>query len=338
MRVHITNLYGLGGTAAEAQQRVTEIAQNSLHYNELGVYRYQVDSDSPEMLRTRIDGIIAAVGWNDIVIFQSPTWNGITFDERLMLQLSAYKGLKKIFFIHDIPPLMFEENRWLLKRYISLYNHADLIILPSENMADYLRAEGFTVSKIVVQKMWDFPVSIDFSINPQFKRVINFAGAANKDKFSFVKEWKYDTVKLLVTAAEGDWQHDEKVEFIGWFRDQNRLANALRGNGGFGLLWTEHEYTKEYMKLCACFKVSLYLAAGIPVIVHSSIPEASTIVRKNLGFAVTTLDEAVDKVESITEEQYGQMIKNVAEFGELVRGGFFTKKLLTDAVFNLLYD
>ena len=77
MRVHITNLYGLGGTAAEAQQRVTEIAQNSLHYNELGVYRYQVDSDSPEMLRTRIDGIIAAVGWNDIVIFQSPTWNGI---------------------------------------------------------------------------------------------------------------------------------------------------------------------------------------------------------------------------------------------------------------------
>ena len=69
MRVHITNLYGLGGTATEAQQRVTEIAQNSLHYNELGVYRYQVDSDSPEMLRTRIDGIIAAVGWNDIVIF-----------------------------------------------------------------------------------------------------------------------------------------------------------------------------------------------------------------------------------------------------------------------------
>ncbi|MDE6973002.1 MAG: sugar transferase [Lachnospiraceae bacterium] len=338
MRVHITNLYGLRGAAGAAQQRVAEIARNSLDYNELGIYCYQVDSDSPEMLRTRIDGIIAAVGWNDTVIFQSPTWNGIAFDERLMLQLSAYGGLKKIFFIHDIPPLMFEANRWLLKQYIDLYNRADLIILPSENMANFLRTEGLNVSKIVVQKMWDFPVSIDFSIHPQFKRVISFAGDANMDKFSFVKEWKYDTVKLLVTAAEGDWQHDEKVEFIGWFRDQNRLANALRGNGGFGLLWTEHEYTREYMRLCACFKVSLYIAAGIPVIVPDSIPEANTIVRKNLGFAVTTLDEAIDKVESITEEQYGQMIKNVAEFGELVRGGFFTKKLLTDAVFKLLYD
>lgn len=338
MRVHITNLYGLRGAAGAAQQRVAEIARNSLDYNELGIYCYQVDSDSPEMLRTRIDGIIAAVGWNDTVIFQSPTWNGIAFDERLMLQLSAYGGLKKIFFIHDIPPLMFEANRWLLKQYIDLYNRADLIILPSENMANFLRTEGLNVSKIVVQKMWDFPVSIDFSIHPQFKRVISFAGDANMDKFSFVKEWKYDTVKLLVTAAEGDWQHDEKVEFIGWFRDQNRLANALRGNGGFGLLWTEDEYTREYMKLCACFKVSLYLAAGIPVIVHSSIPEASTIIRKNLGFVVDTLDEAVDKINAVTEEQYSQMVKEVAIFGELIREGYFTKKLLTDAVFKLLYD
>lgn len=338
MRVHITNMYGLEGTAGEAQQRAMEIARNSLHYNELGIYRYQVDSDSPEMLRTRIDGIIAAVGWNDIVIFQSPTWNGIVFDEKFIRRLGAYRGLKKIFFIHDIPPLMFEENCWLLKRYISLYNHADLIVLPSENMADILRNEGLAVPKIIVQRMWDCPVSVDFSINPRFRKAVNFAGNANMDKFSFVKRWGYEDVKMIVTAGENDWNHGENIELMGWFNDQNRLANALRANGGFGLLWTENETWKEYMKLNACYKLSLYIAAGIPVIVPDSISEANTIVRKNLGFAVTTLDEAVDKVESITEEQYGQMIKNVAEFGELVRGGFFTKKLLTDAVFNLLYD
>ena len=77
MKVHITNIYGIGGTAAEAQQRVADIAKNTLHYNELGIYHYEVSSDSPGMLRTRIDGIIAAVGWNDIVIFQSPTWHPI---------------------------------------------------------------------------------------------------------------------------------------------------------------------------------------------------------------------------------------------------------------------
>ena len=46
MRVHITNLYGLRGAAGAAQQRVAEIARNSLDYNELGIYCYQVDSDA----------------------------------------------------------------------------------------------------------------------------------------------------------------------------------------------------------------------------------------------------------------------------------------------------
>lgn len=338
MKVHITNIYGLGGTAAEAQQRVADIAKNTLHYNELGIYHYGVEYDSPEMLRTRIDGIIAAVGWNDIVIFQLPTWNQIEFDEKLVWQLSAYGGLKKIFFIHDVPPLMFESNRYLLKRYIDLYNHADLVILPSKNMVSFLRDEGLKVEKIIVQKMWDCPVLIDFSIRPQFNKVINFAGNANMDKFSFVKRWEYEDVKMLVTASENDWEHGENIEFMGWFNDQNRLANTLRSNGGFGLLWSEDSYWREYSKMNASYKFSTYLAAGLPVIVHSSIPEAETVLRKGLGMVIDSLDEAIEKIENITEEQYNQMVQNVGAFGELLREGYFTKKLLTDAVFKLLYD
>lgn len=338
MKIHITNLYGLGGTAGKAMQDTADIAKHTLQYNELGIYHYPFKSDSPEMLRARLDGIIAAVAHGDIVIIQSPTWNTIGFDEALVTQLNAYSVVKKIFFVHDVPPLMFESNRYLLKRYIDLYNQAEVLIVPSQNMADFLIQEGLTVRKYVVQRMWDCPVSIDFSVTPQYKKLINFAGKIDYLKFSFVQDWKYETVRLAVTAQEGDWEHGANIEFLGWFQDQSTLANTLRKNGGFGLLWTGDEYWMEYMKLNANSKLSLYLAAGLPVIVHSSISEADTILRKGLGFVVDSLDEAVQKVEGMTEEQYNQMVQKVRLFGELIRGGFFTKKVLTDAVFQLLYD
>lgn len=338
MKINITNIYGLGGTAEKAEQTVADIAKKTLHYNELSIYHYPFESDSPEMLRTRLDGIMAAVSHGDIVIFQSPSWNGIEFDKAFMSRLTAYSRLKKIIFINDVVPLMFESNRYLMKPYVEMYNQADLIIVPSQRMAEFLVGEGLSVKKIVIQRMWDCPVSIDTSVTPQFHKVINFAGKTDGTKFSFVQKWKYDTVRLAVTANEGDWEHGSNIQFIGWFRNEDLLANALRENGGFGLLWTGDEYWMEYMKMNACSKLSLYLASGIPVIVHSSIPEANTILNKNLGLVVDSLDEAVEKVENTTKEAYDRMVNNVEEFGQLIRGGYFAKKALTDAVFQLLYD
>ena len=88
----------------------------------------------------------------------------------------------------------------------------------------------------------------------------------------------------------------------------------------------------------ACYKLSAYLAAGIPVIVSSEIPEKDTIIRKNLGLVVDSLDEAVERVAAMTQEEYDIMVDEVAVFSNLVRDSYFTKKVLTDAVFQLLYD
>lgn len=88
----------------------------------------------------------------------------------------------------------------------------------------------------------------------------------------------------------------------------------------------------------ACYKLSAYLAAGIPVIVSSEIPEKDTIIRKNLGLVVDSLDEAVERVAAMTQEEYDIMVDEVAVFSNLVRDSYFTKKVLTNAVFQLLYD
>lgn len=340
MKVHITNIYGHSSvsTALKAQNRTADIAREVLNFNELGIYCYNVNSDSTKMLATRLDGIIASVGYGDIVIFQYPTWNDITFDKSLINRLSHYRGLKKIFFVHDILSLMFESNRCHLKEHIDFFNQADLIILSSQRMADFLYAEGLTVKKAVIQKMWDFPVTIDQTIAPKFRKVINFAGNPDLPKFEFVKDWKYSEVELRVTADNGDWVQGKNISFLGWFNNDISLLTALRKSGGFGLVWTNDSYSKEYMKMNANYKFSAYLAAGIPVIVNNNIAERDTVVRKNLGLTVDSLDEAVSKVANMNERLYQDMVAGVQVFSNLIREGYFTRKCLTDAVFKLLYD
>ena len=340
MTVHITNIYGLAGTVRKAQQMVANIAKRDLHFNELGIYKYPMHTDTADMLRTRLDGVIASVGYGDVVIFQFPTWNGIAFDEAFVAHFNGYRELKKIFFLHDVPPLM--DNRVLkeLDRYIALYNRADLIILPSRNMADYLCSKGLAVKKTVIQRMWDAPVDIDLAEKPPFRRRINFAADVVQVPRSFVQHWDSDMVELAVTAQPGEyvWAEGRNIRYLGWFNHENLLTDALRKSGGFGLLWHDDLAWIEYMKRNACCKLGTYLASGLPVIVHESIPEADTIRRKHLGLTVASMEEAIGRVAIITEEQYVQMRQAADSFGYLIRSGYFTRKLLTDAVFQLLYD
>lgn len=339
MKVFITNLYGVGGTATKAQNDVTNIVRRDLQYGELGIYCYMVESDSEEMLRTRLDGIISSVGSGDVVVLQTPTWNNMLFEEKLMDKLNARVGAKKIVFIHDVIPLMFQNWVVPFSRYIDLYNRADLLIAPSQAMVDFLRSNGLTVKKVVIQRMWDCVLSVDSARRPQFKKVLNFAGNPNKDaKLAFVREWKYDNVQLAVTVDNGDWAQDKNIRFLGWFNNDNLLAEALRNSGGFGLLWSENPYWREYMKKNASYKFSTYLAAGIPVIVPSGIAEEETVIRKNLGLVVDSLDEAVERIEQMSEDEYNKMVESVESVAYLLREGYFTKKALTDAVFKLLYE
>ena len=52
-------------------------------------------------------------------------------------------------------------------------------------------------------------------------------------------------------------------------------------------------------------------------------------------------DKSCDKCNSkniISEEEYNKMVTDTEIFSGLIREGYFAKKVLTDAVFQLLYD
>lgn len=337
MTVHITDINNMAydSVAQIAQNMVADIATRDLNFNRLSIFDYRWFDEPKDVRNSRFDGILAGFHFDDTIIIQSPTWNSIEWDQQFMDHLAPYRGIKKIVFIHDVIPLMFKDNRSLMPQWIDYYNKADLIIAPSKKMIQVLKDNGLKVKKFVIQHFWDHVDQIEYNLTPKYSPMINFAG--DPSKFEFAKNWKYDDVKLSVYAMPGRMDPTPNVKLMGW-KNGSQLVNSLRENGGFGLVWSEEPYWSQYMTMNASYKLSTYLAAGIPVIVNSKTPEKETIVRKHLGIIADSLDEAVDKVKNTTPEQYQQMFESVDDFARLIRGGYFTKRALIEAVYKVHFD
>ena len=333
MTMHITNLYGMNpkSTAAIAQQNVARIARE-LGFTEMALFAYSVESDTDGELRKRLDGILSAVDDDDLVIFQSPSWNDLRYEKALLDVIRLHRNVKLAIFIHDVMTMMFEgapeEN---YKYLMEIYNMADLVIVPSEPMLEFLRGKGLTVEKVLIQSLWDLPFSGELKI-PGFRREIFFPGSPQR--FGFVSDWNYD-VPLRLFRSEDFSLKGQNICMDGWKNTTELLVEYTKG--GFGLVW-EQTARPEYYRCNQPHKLCTYLAAGIPVLIEKGLLHESMVRKYGLGFVVDSLEEAADLVKNITEEEYYQLVNNIKNISFLIRGGYFTKKLLIDTVNYLLLD
>ncbi|WP_286081831.1 sugar transferase [Parablautia intestinalis] len=331
MAMHITNLYGMNpmGTQIIAQQNVVKIARE-LGFIEMGLYHYPVECDTQGELRKRLDGITSAVGDGDLVIVQLPSWNLTAYDKALLDVLRLHKDIKIAVFIHDVITMMFEgAPQERLLEIIEVYNMADLVIVPSEPMLNFLCQKGLTVEKVLIQSMWDLPFEEELK-TPEFQRRIFFSG--NPKRFGFVSSWHYD-VPLHLYTYEDYKVEGQNIHYGGWKNTTELLLEY--SSGGFGLIW-EQTAPASYYKYHQPHKLSTYLAAGIPVIVQKGLAREQAIIDYGLGFSVNSTQEAADIVKNITEDEYQTLVENIKNISFLIRGGFFTKKLLIDTVNYLL--
>lgn len=326
MNVYITKLNGMSYMSTEqyAQCMTADIA-HSLGIREMGIYRYNADAESEKNRARRFDGIIAGINAGDIVVCQFPTWNGLKFERALVRHIKAYHG-RIVIFIHDIEVLLSEGYHVKLQEIVELYNEAEVLIVPSSEMKQFLLEHGIRINmKFIVQEMWDYSVRLSSYGTGKLKREIHFAG--NPDGVHFPNRWEYNTLLKIYSDSECQGTHVQKM---GWL-DPVCLLTEL-SKGGFGLVWYGNEERHKYLSLNNSLKLSTYLAAGIPVIVPRGISSQRLIEANHLGIVVDTLEEAVGSVKNMTEAEYQEHVSAVSRFAPLLREGAFTKKCLVDAL------
>lgn len=330
--VYITRLNGMQevSTMQYMQKKTAEIAFQ-LGCREMGIYFYNAKAEKVESLQARLNGIIAGISAGDIVICQLPTWNELRFDRELVEIIKLYRGHVAIL-VHDFEPLMTEGQWGMLQETIELYNQAEVLIVPSYALRDFLLENGVRENmKFVIQEIWDYPTDIYFSRASVFKREIHFIG--NSKRFVFPNQWDYE-IPLKVYSY--DICTGQNASNMGWMNPSELLLELAKG--GFGLVWYGNEDWHQYMRYNNSTKLSTYLAAGIPVIVPRGISNQYLIVGNHLGLAVESLEEAVEKVKSMAEEEYQEYVQNVAKFATLLRNGYFTRRFLTETVHQMIRE
>ncbi len=332
MRIHVTNVYGFSirSTVLQSQHEVVDILKD-LCDSEIGLFRYYNEEEPKNELSSRLDGVIARLNAGDVVIFQSPTWNGVDWDNALVDKIKLYGG-RVVFFIQDVPPIQFENNYFLMPYFIDMYNKAEVVVVPSEKMYQRLVEEGLTVKKYVVQKMWDFNVHMDLH-TPSFEKKLYFLGDVSR--FPFFQNWQFITPLHVFGNHKSDYDYS-KVHFGGWLNKTELLLELSKG--GFGLVWGNQENPKDepdYYKMNCSYKLASYLSAGIPVIVPDYLSNADFVKENNVGFVVSSLEEADQVIQECSEEKYSEMVSSVKNVQYLINNGYFTKKLFVDSLMKL---
>lgn len=325
MKTYITRINGwsLRDKSYYMQHMIAEIA-HQLDCREMGIYRYNTESENRESLSARLDGIIAGITRGDLVICQFPTGNGIGFENELVNRLKAYGGRIAIF-IHELEALAYEEKQSLLGGTIGLYNQAEVLIVSTYAMRQWLLENGIRKSmKFVVQEMWDYTVGEPVINTPTFKKEIYYTDG---ESFAGMNDWNYAVpLKLYNVSAD----KGQNIQNLG-VREPYQLFSEL-SLGGFGLVWYRDEHSRQYMEYSNSFSLARYLSAGIPVIVSEGISHRTLIEENHLGLVVNSLEAAAAAIEKMTGEEYREYVKSVEQFAPALRNGYYTKKCLIEAM------
>ena len=79
----------------------------------------------------------------------------------------------------------------------------------------------------------------------------------------------------------------------------------------------------------------MYLASGFPVIIWKEAALAEFVEKNHVGITVDSLWEIPDILNKISEEEYENMLNNVANVSKKITKGYFLRKALNQAMSKL---
>ena len=188
MNVHITNIYGfIHDQNLRKKQNLYADAAHALGFKEMGIFNFDVSTDTENELLKRIDGIISSLQFNDLVFVQLPTGNGEHYDNLLINKIKAY-NTKVCILLHQTI------------EYEYVLNAVDLIMPTNNEVHAYLKEHNY--SNVFYKK----------NINYEFSMISNSSNILSSD--FYIKKYLIDAQDQLEESVLNE--QDEDIIHIGF--------------------------------------------------------------------------------------------------------------------------
>lgn len=268
-----------------------------------------------------------------IVLMQHP-FAISTMGYRIIKSICKGKKSTFIILIHDIESIRWNKGSKQISKEISLLKMADYIIAHNDAMKKRLMQfdESFS-RKAYTLNLFDYLIkpSCD-DTRAKFEKNIVIAGNLSKEKSPYIyrlNDLKPKNITFDLYGSGYSKKDEHSIRYMGVFKPED-----IPFRNGFGLVWdgdsidTCSGNTGEYTRINNPHKLSLYMAAGIPVIVWKESAIAKFVEENKVGISIESLFELDEKIGAITEDEYNKFIDNVAVISERVHNGFYIRNAM----------
>lgn len=257
------------------------------------------------------------------VVFLFPVYAKMN---RLLLRLLSGRKLRIVCFITDINGLK-DGDYELLQKEIEFFRRFNYFIVHNDKMLEWLKKQvpGAVGSAIDFFDFLALPVT---RLNA-FSYDIAFAGNLEKSKFLEKLHLLETLSPLLKFLLYGPGSTPAMIGQgnVKWLGVEDPHSLPIKLKGAFGLLWDGDSIDKprgslgDYMQYISHHKLSLYIISGLPVIVPATAASAPLVEKYKIGFVINSLDEIEEKISSLPQQDYLQMIDNMVELAKKISEG-----------------
>ena len=215
----------------------------------------------------------------------------------------------------------------------TLLKEFDFVICHNHKMKKYLADMGIVPERLISLGIFDYLCEDNLKTRHNNGSIV-IAGNLSFDKseyiYKFSKICKDVTLRLYGPNCMVE-ELGENTHYMGQCAPEE-IPRVI--DGAFGLVWDGNDIstcagnTGNYLKYNNPHKLSLYIAANMPVIVWSESAMADYVREHNIGICVDNLDMAQEMAAHMNEQQYEIMAANVKKEGEKLRQGCYMRTVI----------